>query len=411
MLIFSEFIYNFFLSIYYWAAVVYSSFDQKAKSWIIGQKVVFNQLKQFHKNSKTVWIHASSLGEFEQARTLIEKIKNHNYQIQIVVTFFSPSGYEIRKNYELADVVCYLPLDSTNHAKQFIQKINPDVVLWIKYDFWFYYLKELNRLKIPTFLVSANFREEQIFFRFYGAFFKNILTFFTKLFVQNDTSKKLLSKIKIQSEVIGDTRFDRVIQIANSTKDISAFEKFKGNKKLLIMGSSWHEDEVVLIDYLKKYNLEEWKIIIVPHVIKQDKITKLKEDISAITSCSLFSEVNNETHILILDKMGWLSTIYRLADVAWIGGGFGVSVHNVLEAAVYGIPTMFGSAVKKSNEALELIQIGSGFIIKNEEDLHEVFLKLADQDTYLSSCKTAKDYVANRTGATEKIWNEIVAYF
>lgn len=377
----------------------FSQFNTKAKYWVKGRKETILKLEK-----KSIWFHCASLGEFEQARPLIEKFKKEYSKFEIVLTFFSPSGYEIRKNYEFADYVYYLPLDTKNNAQQFITKINPALVIFIKYEFWYHFINELNNKKIPIFLVSGIFREKQIFFKFYGSLFRDILKNFTHLFVQDDKSLKLLKTIDILNVTqANDSRFDRVYYIYKQAKTFSKIEEFIDNKACIVLGSSWLIDEKLFSKII--YKFKNYKFIIAPHNLGKRRVKEIQE---LFPNNILYSKIDTclqGKQVLIIDNMGMLSSIYKYGTIAYIGGGFGVSIHNILEAAVYSIPVVFGPKYSKMNEAFDLIANNGGFCVNNENEL-EALLSKFQNDDFLQECsKRAGDYVLQNIGGTDEVLN------
>lgn len=358
-------------------------------------------------------MHCASLGEFEQGRPVLEKLKSQNPNSKFLLTFFSPSGYEIRKDYKGADWVFYLPMDGPQNAKRFLQIVNPSLVIFVKYEFWYYYLKTIKQQNIPFLLVSALFRENAGFFKWYGGLQRKMLSFFTHLFVQNESSKKLLDSIGFVNNctVAGDTRFDRVIEIAENGTAIADIENFIGNNKSIVAGSTWPEDEEILKQTSDAISNSSLKLIIAPHEINREHITNLQK---LFPGSILFSELKNYKNqsitgnILIIDNIGMLSRLYKYAYIAYIGGGFGKGIHNTLEAAVYGKPVLFGPEYQKFNEAVELIQTGGAFSISNTRDCITIIQKLLQSEKeYLKSCYSAKEYVYSNKGATDKILSYI----
>lgn len=394
-------IYDLFLFFYRIGITLVSPFNTKAKLWVEGRRDWQKKLLNLSAaKGKRIWIHCASLGEFEQSRPLIEKLKSQEPQVLIILTFFSPSGYEIRKNYEYADVVMYLPHDTKTNAKIFLDLAKPDLALFVKYEFWFHYLNELEQKNIPPILFSSVFRSEQVFFKWYGGFFRNILKKFSRVFVQNEQSKQLLQSISIASEVCFDTRFDRVYQVAQTGKQFPLIEKFKGSSKILIAGSTWQQDEEILIRCINENILMGYKFIIVPHDINSKRITLLQERVKV--KSVLLSELNNENalyaQIVFVDSIGSLSSLYAYGEIAYIGGGFNTNVHNVLEAVVHNIPVIFGPNYKKSEEAKELLAISEAFSVSSFQDL-----KAALQTASVKTNHTGKKYIEARIGGTEKI--------
>ncbi len=392
---------------------IYSLFNNKAKLWVKGREDIFNKIKNTIGNntSKIVWFHAASLGEFEQGRQVIEKFKELHPEFKILLTFFSPSGYEIRKNYDKADYIFYLPIDTPSNAKRFIQIVNPTLVFFIKYEFWFNYLNILKQKSIPVYLISGIFRPSQHFFKAYGAWFREQLGSFTYFFVQNNTSKELLNTIGYTNVIIsGDTRFDRVSAIATQKKSFSIIEKFKEDaSKIILAGSTWEPDEDLLIDYMK-LNETNVKFIIAPHETHKERIIKLQEKIG--TSAVLFSKAdeNNikEAKVIIVDGIGYLSHLYQYADLAIIGGGFGKGIHNILEAATFGVPIVFGPNYKRFSEAVALIDLGGAFTINTKEEFNIKIKELIHKDDLRNNAsEVCLNYVKNNIGASDIILNNI----
>ena len=361
--------------------------------------------QQLEKDARYIWFHAASLGEFEQGRPLIEKIRAKYPDYRILLTFFSPSGYEVRKNYRGADIVCYLPFDKPRNVRKFLDLVNPCMAFFIKYEFWKNYLDELHKRRIPVYSVSSIFRRGQIFFKWYGGTYRNVLRNFDHIFVQNERSKRYLSKIGINKvTVVGDTRFDRVLQIRDEAKDLPLVELFKNNTMTFVAGSSWQPDEDLFIEYFNRH--PEVKLIIAPHVIDENHlveiIRKLKRPYVRYTRAD---EKNvRKADCLIIDCFGLLSSIYRYGEIAYIGGGFGVGIHNTLEAAVYGIPVIFGPKYQKFQEAIHLLEAKGGFSIKSYEELKILLDRmLGDEDFLREAGKNAGAYVTDNAGTTDKV--------
>jgi len=400
--------YDLAIEIYSIGARTYAAFNKKARQLVKGHDAVFETLSQrMDKDKKYLWFHAASLGEFEQGRPLMELIRKQHPEYGILLTFFSPSGYEVRKNYEGADVVCYLPFDKKRLVKRFLDLANPCMAFFIKYEFWKNYLDELKRRNIPTYSVSSIFRPDQVFFKGYASNYAKVLTDFNHLFVQNEDSKKLLASIGIDSvTVVGDTRFDRVLQIRDAAKDLPLVEAFKDGKTTFVAGSSWQPDEDLFIEYFNQH--PEVKLIIAPHVIDEAHLTeiigKLKRSYVRYTQAD--EQKVKEAGCLIIDCFGLLSSIYRYAEIAYIGGGFGVGIHNTVEAAVYGVPVIFGPKYQKFMEAIQLIDAQGAFSIQNYKEL-EVLLDrlLSDKEFLIRSGRNAGEYVLSRSGATQQIFN------
>jgi 3-deoxy-D-manno-octulosonic-acid transferase len=383
---------------------IFSLFDPKAKLFINGRKNIYTQIAQkINPSEKHIWFHFASLGEFEQGRPVLEKLKSLHPAKKIVVTFFSPSGYEIRKNYALADVF-YLPIDTAANAKRFIASINPEMAIFTKYEFWHFYFKELKDREIPLYVISGIFRESQAFFKWYGGFYRNILKSVTYFFVQNEESKNLLKSIGLNNVTInGDTRFDRVYENAQSPKQLSLIESFIGNSPTLVCGSTWPEDEKILSALPEKY--PNWKFIIAPHEVHESHIESIEKQFSAgSVRFSIFSSSNQtsnaEHQTLIIDNIGMLSSLYQYGNVAYIGGGFGTGIHNTLEAAAFGLPVIFGPKYDKFQEAKDLIAIGAAKSISTVEQLIGAFEDFAKNE---DAAAQAKRYVVDKKGATDQI--------
>lgn len=402
-------LYNIFLLLYRIGVRVASLFGEKPKLWLRGRRGLLDKIAADlnSKNEKRIWVHCSSLGEFEQGRPLIEAIKEQYPTYKIVLTFFSPSGYEIRKNYAGADHVYYLPMDSHRNARRFIEMVNPAMAVFVKYEFWYYYLTQLKEAQVPTILVSAAFRKSQPFFKPQGGLFRKMLRCFDYLFVQDDESKRLLETIGLKDNVIiaGDTRYDRVSAIAASVKQFSLIEKFKEKDHLLIAGSTWPEDEELLKNALPSLP-DDWKLIIAPHEIDEQHIKQL-QDMFAGHSV-LYSELSEEPagyRVLIIDNIGMLSSLYSYGEIAYVGGGFqSGGIHNVLEPAVFGLPVFFGPVYDKFVEAKALVSRMYAFPISKKEHFNNLLGKLvADDNRRHSMRKAIQAYIAAQTGATRRI--------
>ena len=385
--------------------------NNKATLFLSGRENVFALLEQKRlPGEHYVWFHAASLGEFEQGRPIMESLKNSHPEYKILLTFFSPSGYEVRKDYRGADIICYLPMDMSWNVKRFLDIVQPDCAIFIKYEFWMNYLLELKKRQIKTYIVSAIFRESQLFFRSYGGFYRRLLKSFTHLFVQNDESVRLLHSIGFDNVTkVGDTRFDRVADIAAKSKDLPIVQAFKSDAKVLIAGSSWPNDENILLPYFNQnFPL---KLIIAPHEIDEEHlqsiISQLKRPYIRYSQATI--ENVKEADCLIIDCFGLLSSIYRYGEIAYIGGGFGVGIHNILEAAVYGIPVIFGPNFRKFQEAVDLQQKGGAFVIENYESFSQIMSEFLEENSslYSSACKVSNDYSQSNKGATSKVVNAI----
>ena len=402
-----RFLYNIGIYLYQLAIFVASFFNTKAKKLRIGQAEAFAVLKQkIEPNTRYVWFHAASLGEFEQGRPVIEQLKKEQPDTKIILTFFSPSGYEIRKNYALADIVSYLPLDTASSAKRFVEMLNPSKAIFIKYEFWPNYLQALKATGIPVYSISAIFRPGQIFFRWYGQWYKTLLQGIDHIFVQDKASLDLLKTHGVDKvSVAGDTRFDRVADLAAQAKTIPLVEAFvKDTDKVIVAGSSWPKDEELLVRYLKLH--PDVKMILVPHEIHAAHIMGISKLLNGnFVAYTEATEQNVQTaNCLVVDTIGLLSSIYRYGHVAYIGGGFGVGIHNTLEAAVWNVPVVFGPMYEKFREARDLIAIGGAFSIPDSETLEEKLDALLKDE---KAGVIAGEYVKQNTGATKLILKEI----
>ena len=403
--------YEIVISLYTLGVAVMSLFSDKVKKMWRGEREAFSILKRsVDPGARYVWFHAASLGEFEQGRPIIERLRLEHPEYKILLTFFSPSGYEVRKNYNGADIICYLPLDTYMNARRFLNLVHPEMAFFIKYEFWKNYLDELHKRRIPVYSVSSIFRREQIFFKWYGGTYRNVLKDFDHLFVQNEASKRYLSKIGISRvTVVGDTRFDRVLQIREEAKELPLVEKFKGtNSFTFVAGSSWGPDEDLFLEYFN--NHPEMKLIIAPHVIDENHlveiISKLKRPYVRYTRADERNVLKADC--LIIDCFGLLSSIYRYGEIAYIGGGFGVGIHNTLEAAVYGIPVIFGPKYQKFMEAVQLIEAKGAYSIKDYDELKTLLDRFLTDELFLRETGTnAGYYVTSNAGATEKIMHMI----
>ncbi len=410
----SKFLYNIFLLLYSISIRVVSVWNPKAKKWVNGRKNIFALInsKLQTPNSKLIWMHCASLGEFEQGRPLLEELRNKNPNLKIVLTFFSPSGYEVMKDYKGADYIFYLPMDSPVNAKKFLDALQPSLVLWVKYEYWFYYLDELNQRQIPAILVSGIFRKSQPFFKWYGGIWKKMLESFTHIFVQNSASMQLLETINFKENVSinGDTRFDRVLEISNNFIPVPLIAEFCSNSLVIVAGSTWEEDEIELLHFVKMH--PEIKFIIAPHEIDDENLNDVRKKIPDsifysewLDSHFHVTERPSKTNVLIIDNIGMLSRIYKYATIAYVGGGFGADgVHNVLEPAVYGKPVIFGPVYEKFDEAIGLVSAEGGTSIDGPISLEEVFNKLLhDEPERRRGGDAAKKYVESNAGASKKI--------
>ena len=422
--------YNVIIYLYQLGVIITSLFSEKVRKMWRGERDAIRVLRQqIDPDAQYVWFHAASLGEFEQGRPLMEELRRQHPEYKILLTFFSPSGYEVRKNYQGADIICYLPLDTITNARRFLRTIRPVMAFFIKYEFWYNYLHILKHRGIPVYSVSSIFRPGQVFFRWYGRQYAHVLKCFTRFYVQNDISRELLNTIGIHEvSVVGDTRFDRVLQIKEAARQLPLIEQFKGNAKCFIAGSSWQPDEEIFIPWLNEH--PEWKVIIAPHVIGEDhllQIEKLLEGrkvvryskLSENSDCeatlakrdcnaTLARRELSDADVLIIDCFGLLSSIYHYADVTYVGGGFGVGIHNTLEAAVWDVPVIFGPNNERFQEAQGLKACGGGFEIQGADDFRRIMQGFIDRpETMAEAGRQSGLFVQQMTGATRKILNDV----
>jgi 3-deoxy-D-manno-octulosonic-acid transferase len=397
-------LYNLGIRFYFFLIFIASFFNEKAKLWINGRKKTGYQ--QF---SNSAWFHFASLGEFEQGLPVLVAYRSKYPDTKIIITFFSPSGFEIRKNTPFADAVYYLPLDTAQNARKFIDAINPSIAVFTKYEYWYHFFNELHYRKIPLYLISGIFRPDQVFFKWYGGLQRKMLSCVTRFFVQDENSEHLLQEIGISDvSVSGDTRFDRVWANAQNPKSLPAIAEFTQGKKTFIAGSTWPEDEQLLAKLAIDH--PDWKFIFAPHEIKEEKINKLIEQLP-VNSLVRYSQLTNDysPQTLIIDNIGMLSSLYQYGDIAYIGGGFGVGIHNTLEAAAFGLPVIFGPNYDKFKEAKDLIALRIGFSINNESELKKTFTLLTeDEARYEVISRKIREYVAGHTGATEMIIDYLI---
>lgn len=402
--------YDFFLYLYSLGVAIDSLFNAKVKKMWRGEHQAFNILREkVDPEAKYIWFHAASLGEFEQGRPLMECIHQAHPEYKILLTFFSPSGYEVRKDYQGADIICYLPLDTPLNAKRFLGLVHPVMAFFIKYEFWRNYLNILKKRNIPTYSVSSIFREKQIFFRWYGCVYAHVLKCFTRLFVQNQKSKDLLEMIGVRDvDIVGDTRFDRVLQIKEAAKPFPVVEAFKKGYKVFIAGSSWPPDEDIFIKFFNEH--PDWRLVIAPHVITPEHLKQIQSKLKMPTVYYTDTTPEEAAHAqcLVINCFGLLSGIYRYADVAYIGGGFGVGIHNTLEAGVWNVPVIFGPNNKRFREAQGLLKSGGGFEIQSYEDFEQLmntFLK--DPAVVKRAGDAAGAFVRSLAGATQRVFDYV----
>jgi len=409
MMILFELLYLAVVKSYGMGIFLFSFFNKKASLWIKGRRHNFTEIKKsLQSGEKRIWFHFPSLGEFEQGSPVLEAVRREYPQHKIVMTFFSPSGYEVRKNDPNADYVFYMPLDGPFNSSKFIGLVNPEMAFFVKYDFWHYYIRELKDRKIPSYFISCIFRPSQVYFKWYGIFFEKILRRVTHLFVQNQSSLELLYRRSIPSVTVsGDTRFDRVYEKATNRKENPVVQNFKGSARLVICGSTWHEDERIITDIINE-DKSSTRWIIAPHEIKEENLSRLMNAIqkqavrfSAVSAGTGFSNAS----VMIIDNVGMLSDIYGQADAAIIGGGFGKGIHNILEAAVYGIPVLFGPRHEKFQEAKDLVSLKGAFCFRSRNDLRKLLDSIQADGERERIQKINAGYVNSKKGATGIIMN------
>lgn len=405
------FLYNIVISIYFLMIQLFSLKNKKAKLWIEGRRDIFKKIDQkLDKNKLYVWFHFASLGEFEQGRPVLEHFRSEYPKEPILITFFSPSGYEIRKNYDLADHIFYLPLDTSANAKKFIELIKPKFAVFTKYEYWYHYFKTLHRNQIPLYVISGIFRDNQPFFKWYGSLHREILSYVSHFFVQNTESADLLKSIKLSNvSISGDTRFDRVAENALKPKRLAEIERFCDGFNVIVAGSTWIKDEEYISEVIESF--PNWKLIIAPHETNIEHILNVKALFKE--KSILYSEyIKNsnapiDVQTLIIDNIGMLSSLYQYAQIAYIGGGFGNGIHNTLEAAAFGVPVIFGPKYYKFQEAKDLLAVKAAFTIMNAQDLKDCIRKLVLTENREIAGEKAKHYVENHTGATAMILKHI----
>ena len=413
-------LYNFAIYFYLLGVAIASLFNEKVRKMWRGERAAFDVLKQkVDPEAKYVWFHAASLGEFEQGRPIMERLRSEHPEYKILLTFFSPSGYEVRKNYEGADIICYLPLDTPINAIRFLRLVRPVMAFFIKYEFWYNYLHILKYRKVPTYSVSSIFRPEQVFFKWYAKKYAGVLRCITHFFVQNEQSRELLEKIGITEVTIsGDTRFDRVLQIKEQSKRLPLVEAFKNKKqtveeaykqeyKVFVAGSSWPPDEDIFIRFFNEH--PEWKLIIAPHVIGNDHLQQIMSKLNrkTVRYTAATPETAAEAQCMIIDCFGLLSSIYHYGEVAYVGGGFGVGIHNVLEAAVWNVPVFFGPNNKRFQEAQQLLASGGAVEITDYNSFDSAMTRFMNDEKWLKECGSkAGEYVKSKAGATDIVLKE-----
>lgn len=406
--------YNLAIYLYLLGVAIASMFNKKVKKMWHGERKAFEVLREkVDPSASYVWFHAASLGEFEQGRPLMERLRRDHPEYKILLTFFSPSGYEVRKDYDVADIVCYLPLDTPMNAIRFLRLVRPVMAFFIKYEFWYNYLHILKHRNVPVYSVSSIFRPRQIFFRWYGFAYRRVLRCFTHFYVQNEVSRTLLSGIGISPKIVtvtGDTRFDRVLQIKEMSKRLPVVEAFRKGHKVFVAGSSWPQDEDIFIKYFQSH--PEWRVIIAPHVVNDEHLLQIMEKIGTGRNVLRYTDAVPEkaehADCLIIDCYGLLSSIYNYGDVAYVGGGFGVGIHNVLEAAVWDMPVIFGPNNANFQEAQGLKACGGGFDFSTYGEFEKMMNRFASDYPWLDRCGyDAGVYVRSKAGATDIIFSNV----
>ncbi len=404
-------VYSLGLFIYMITIHVVSLFHKKAHQMVRGQWHTWRILRQqIDRNARYVWFHAASLGEFEQGRPLMERFRREHPEYKLLLTFFSPSGYEVRKNYDGADIVCYLPFDTMGHAVTFIKMVKPEMAFFIKYEFWCNYIRICRRKGIPVYSACSIFQPKQLFFRWYGAWYAKVLDMVTHFFVQDERSRQLLATRGITDNVtvVGDTRMDRVLAISRAAKQLPLVEKFKDGKFMLVAGSSWAPDEDLIITYFNAH--PEMKLILAPHVIAESHLQQIEEKLQrpALRLSDATEENVQQADCLIINCFGLLSSIYRYGEIAYVGGGFGVGIHNVPEAAVYGVPVLIGPNNRKFREAQDLLRLGGCIEIHHQEDFDATLHQLtSDEEALRRAGNACRQYIGNSAGATDKIFEKL----
>ncbi len=404
-----SFLYLIILQAFHLGIHIASLFDKKAALWVKGRqhwkKRLENAMLKLEPGKK-LWIHCASLGEFEQGRPLIEAWKKRHPDWKIILTFFSPSGYEVRKNYNQADLVLYLPMDAPSSADSFLELINPDQVIFVKYEFWYFFLRAISRRSIPLILVSGIFREDQVFFKWHGGFFRKMLEYFSHFFLQNKNSVELLKKYGFDNSTLaGDTRVDRVVSIAKQVPAFPVIADFVGQHPVMVIGSSWPADEKLLSPLIKEKAGQSWKFIIAPHEVHEGHLQSIENilDVPVVRYAVLKKNPGTQATVLLIDKIGILSQIYQYGRVAYIGGGFGKGIHNILEPAAFGLPILFGPKFKKFEEAVVLVNTGGAFFVKTSQQLLKVFEQIDLDNRYEGISQKVRNYILNSEGATNLI--------
>jgi 3-deoxy-D-manno-octulosonic-acid transferase len=401
------FLYDVGIRLYNLLILLASVKNKKAAAWIKGRKNILQYIEsQVKTNKKHIWFHFASLGEFEQGRPVLEELKDRHPELPVVITFFSPSGYEIRKNFPLADHVFYLPSDTSLNAKELIRIIQPAMAIFTKYEYWYHYFHELSENRIPLYMISAIFRKDQPFFKWYGGLHRKMLSAVSHFFVQDTTSKELLGKAGFKNvSITGDTRFDRVIRNSKEVQPVRKVADFCEAHNVFIAGSTWPDDEELILALTKVYT--NWKFIIAPHEVKPARIRQIEKLFPDQVRYSTLNEGGASPQVLVIDNIGMLSGLYQYAHIAYIGGGFGSGIHNIQEAVVFGLPVLFGPEYRKFKEAVDLVEKGAAFSVKNEDELLGRMDYLKDDTIRIACSGIAKGYVLENAGATQKILDYI----
>lgn len=411
------FLYTIGIYLYTGLIQLAAIWSPKARQWINGRRQIASRLAAFNQSASAgaprIWIHCASLGEFEQGRPLIEMIKSAYPQVQLILTFFSPSGYEIRKNYPQADLICYLPVDTPARARKFIRQLQPNLAIFVKYEFWRHHLQALQEAKVPTLLISAIFRPSQIFFKPYGSWYRGLLPYFQHIFTQDEASGQLLESIHIQHfSRAGDTRVDRVLQLREQAPEFPEIARFVGDAPIWVAGSTWPVDENMLFPFWVEHLPAGWKVILAPHDIAGEHIEQIEQGCPfpsvRYSQMAEKEEVTQAAKVLIIDNIGMLSALYQYGQLAYIGGGFGKAIHNLLEPIAFGLPVIFGPRHQKFQEALALKRSGGGFAIKAPEELWPIFEKLLQKTDYQQASTAALNYLQQSQGSTQMILQYIV---
>ncbi len=403
-------LYDLVVGAYFLGIKIAGLWDEKAKKWSAGRVGVFE--KEYTKISaqrtdsqKLVWMHCASLGEFEQGRSVLESVRKKHPTVQILLTFFSPSGYEIRKDYPVANWVAYLPADTVSNVNKFLKMVRPDLVIFVKYEFWYHYLASLYKQRIPVLLISSIFREQQPFFKWFGGLHRRMLMCFDQVLVQDTRSLELLNNIGIENaSIAGDTRVDRVAELATNSIELPLLKDFCLNHKVMVCGSTWPADEAILYPVFSEPKYSDWKFILAPHDVQLAHLQAIASKLTLpFTWYSKLGSSSGENRLLVVDNIGLLSSIYQFGDIAYIGGGFGQGIHNTLEPAAYGLPILFGPKYQKFEEAKWMVKHGGAFTVQNEQELQNVFYQLNDSEARISAGRIAKFYIESSTGGTAKV--------